>query len=94
VRQAALGDPLIPYEDRVGTAMRRIMTRRQWTEPQKRWLKRIGEQVEKEVVVDRAAIDEQPFLADGGFNRLNKIFGGELESVLAAINEETWRQAG
>lgn len=94
VRQAALGDPLVPYIDRVRAAMRRILASRSWTDPQRRWLKRIGEQVEKEVVIDRAAIDEEPFRADGGFNRLNKVFDGELESVLAAINEETWKEAG
>ncbi|MBB1225513.1 type I restriction-modification enzyme R subunit C-terminal domain-containing protein, partial [Klebsiella pneumoniae] len=87
------GDALIPYEDRVRDAMRAIMARRAWTDPQKRWLKRIGEQIEKEIVVDRAAIDKEPFIADGGFNRLNKVFGGELESILAVINEELWKKA-
>jgi type I restriction enzyme, R subunit len=94
VRQAALGDPLIPYQDRVNHAMRKIMASRQWTEPQKRWLRRIGEQVQKEVIVDREAIDAEPFRTDGGFNRLNRIFGGELEGVLAEINEEMWKEAG
>lgn len=93
VRQAAIGDPLVPFEDRVRAAMRSILASHQWTEPQKRWLKRIGEQVEKELVVDREAIDRQPFIADGGFNRLNKVFGGELESVLARINEEMWKKS-
>lgn len=92
VRQAAIGDPLTPYEDRVRSAMRSIMASRPWTEPQKRWLKRIGEQIEKEVVVDREAIDNEPFIADGGFNRLNRVFGGELESILAGINEEMWKK--
>ncbi|KGB21573.1 Type I restriction-modification system, restriction subunit R [Acetobacter tropicalis] len=92
VRQAALGDALVPYEDRVREAMRAIMASRAWTDPQKRWLKRIGEQIEKEIVVDRAAIDKEPFIADGGFNRLNKVFGGELESILAGINEELWKK--
>lgn len=92
IRQAALGDALIPYEDRVRDAMRAIMVSRAWTDPQKRWLKRIGEQIEKEIVVDRAAIDKEPFIADGGFNRLNKVFGGELESILAGINEELWKK--
>ncbi|MDE3796449.1 type I restriction-modification system endonuclease [Sinorhizobium meliloti] len=94
VRQAAIGDPLIPYEDRVKLAMRSIMASRPWTEPQKRWLKRIGEQIEKEVIVDREAIDKEPFIADGGFNRLNKVFGGELETILAGINEEMWKKTG
>lgn len=92
VRQAALGDPLVPYEDRVRTAMRAILTSRSWTDPQKRWLKRIGEQVGREIVVDREAIDKEPFIADGGFNRLNKVFGGELETILAGINEELWKK--
>ncbi|MGH0230430.1 type I restriction-modification system endonuclease [Sinorhizobium meliloti] len=93
VRQAAIGDPLVPYEDRVKSAMRTIVASRSWTEPQKRWLKRIGEQIEKEVIVDREAIDKEPFIADGGFNRLNKVFGGELENILAGINEEMWKVA-
>lgn len=92
VRQAALGDPLVPYEDRVKTAMRKIMASRPWTEPQKRWLRRIGEQIEREIVVDRQAIDRPPFIADGGFTRLNKVFGGELETILAGINEEMWNK--
>lgn len=93
VRQAALGDALVPYEARVRDAMRSIMTSRQWTEPQKRWLKRISEQIEKEIVVDREAIDKEPFIADGGFNRLDKVFGGELGTILAGINEKMWSKA-
>jgi type I restriction enzyme R subunit len=94
VRQAALGDPLVPYADRVKVAMQRISESRKWTDPQKRWLRRIAEQVEKEIVVDRAALDRDPFAADGGFARLNKVFDGELVSVLSGINEEMWKRAG
>ncbi|MGF3027965.1 type I restriction-modification system endonuclease [Methylobacterium aquaticum] len=93
VRQAALGDPLVPYAERVGAAMRRILSRRPWTEPQKQWLKRIGEQVATEIVVDREALDQEPFKKDGGFNRLNRIFDGGVEAVLADVNEELWQQA-
>ena len=91
VRQAALGDPLIPYGDRVRAAIQRVIARRAWTDPQKRWLRRIGEQIKKEIVVDREAIDREPFAANGGFARLNKVFDGGLEAVLTGINEEMWR---
>jgi type I restriction enzyme R subunit len=94
VRQAALGDPLVPYGDRVRTAMQRVMANRAWSDPQKRWLLRIGEQVEKEIVVDREAIDREPFAADGGFARLNRVFDGGLEVVLTGINEEMWKRTG
>lgn len=94
VRQAAIGDALVPYEDRVREAMRTILAGSPWTEPQKRWLRRIGEQISKEIVVDPEAIDKEPFVADGGFRYVNKVFGGELENVLASINEELWKKAG
>jgi type I restriction enzyme R subunit len=93
VRQAALGDPLVPYSDRVRAAMQKIVNGRKWSEPQKRWLKRIGDQIVEEIVVDRSAIDRAPFDKDGGFARLNKVFDGELENVLAGINEELWRKS-
>jgi type I restriction enzyme, R subunit len=91
VRQAALGDGLIPFDMRVRSAMQRILGSRSWTEVQRKWLKRIEEQITREMVVDRAAIDEEPFSNDGGFQRLNKVFGGQLEAVLSNINEELWR---
>lgn len=93
VRQAALGDVLTSFEVRVKSAMQRIMGKRPWTEVQRKWLKRIEEQILRELVVDRAAVDEEPFSKDGGFQRLNKVFGGQLEAVLADINEELWKKA-
>ena len=94
IRQAALGDPLIPYDVRVRTAMTRILSSHPWTEPQRRWLRRIGGHIEQEVVVDREALDQEPFQADGGFNRLNKVFDGKLETILGDINEELWWKVG
>ncbi len=92
VRQAALGDALTPLDVRVRKGMQRILGRQQWTDVQRKWLKRIEEQLLREVVVDRASIDDEPFRADGGFQRLNKIFAGQLESVLGDINEELWKK--
>jgi type I restriction enzyme R subunit len=94
IRQAAIGDPLEPFEDRVRKAIRTIESRGTWTQPQRAWLRRIGEQLLQELVVDRAALDEEPFRSEGGFTRLNKVFEGKLERLLADINEETWRRAG
>jgi type I restriction enzyme R subunit len=92
VRQAAIGDPLMPYEERVRKAMRRILASRQWTMPQRQWLQRIGEQIVRELIVDREAMNREPFSSDGGFDRLNKVFGGELETILGEINEELWKK--
>jgi type I restriction enzyme R subunit len=93
VRQAALGDVLTPFDVRVKSAMQRILSKGSWTEVQRKWLKRIEEQILRELVVDRAAVDEEPFSKDGGFQRLNKVFDGKLEVILADISEEVWRTA-
>lgn len=92
VRQAALGDPLIPYEDRVKAAMERTLSSRSWSTIQKKWFRRICEQYIQEIVVDRDTLDSGQFKIDaGGFNRLNKVFDGKLEVLLAEFNEEIWR---
>lgn len=91
VRQAALGDPLIPFETRVQTATKAIIAKTKWTDPQKTWLRRIAEQITKEIVVDCHSIDQGTFAATGGFNRLNKVFNGRLEAILHDFNEELWK---
>jgi type I restriction enzyme R subunit len=92
VRQAAIGDPLMPYEDRVKGAVRRILKKHPWTDLQRKWLERIGEQIIKEVVVDLEALDQGNFQRDGGFKRLNRDFDGQLEQILGDINEEMWQR--
>jgi type I restriction enzyme, R subunit len=73
--------------------MRSILASRAWSAPQKGWLNRIGEQIEKSVVIDRETIDtNEPFASDGGFKRLNRVFDGELENIIAGINEEIWKR--
>lgn len=93
IRQAALGDPLIPYEERVRSALRRILSKQDWTDPQRKWLQRIAEQIQQETVVDRTSLDNEPFQAHGGFRRLNKVFDGHLETILSDFNEELWKES-
>lgn len=90
VRQAALGDPLVSYGERVQQAMKKILTSQKWTAPQRKWLERIGKQLEKEYLVDKETLNQGAFKTQGGFQRINKVFQGKLEQVLSAINESLW----
>ncbi len=93
VRAQALGSPLVPYEDRVARAMRSIIQSKRyyWTAPQRKWLERIGKQLAKEIVVDRAAFDEGRFRDLGGFDGVNRTFDGQLGELLGDLQEEIWR---
>ncbi len=94
VRQAALGDALVPYGERVQRAMKKILVAQAWTPPQRKWLERIGKQLEKEYIVDREALDQGAFKTEGGFARIDKIFKGQLETILQEISEALWTDAG
>ncbi|MBI1311309.1 type I restriction-modification system endonuclease [bacterium] len=91
IRYVALDQPLISHSERVQAAMQEIIGSRSWTAPQRQWLERIGKQLEQEVIVDREALDSGQFKAQGGFERLNKVFKGELESILNSITDGIWQ---
>jgi len=83
----------VPYGERVDRAMQKILSSRPWTEVQRRWLERIGKQLRAEVIVDREALDKGEFKSQGGgFTRLNKVFNGQLEEILAEIGDRLWQQ--
>ena len=94
IRQAAIGDPLVSYAERVRHAVDAILRKRQWTDVQRKWIERIGRQLELEIVVDRAAFDAEPFASLGGWPRIDRVFNGELEQVVRDLTENIWKEAG
>ena len=73
--------------------MQKILASRAWTEPQRKWLERIGKQLEHEIIVDRDALDAGQFKEMGGFKGLDKVFKGELENILRDIADAMWSSA-
>lgn len=96
IRQAAVGDPLLPYEQRVENALQRMLASRAWTTPQRQWLQKIAAQTKANVIVDRDAFDDPDLIfarEGGGFVRLDRLFSGELEEILHSFNESIWQTA-
>jgi type I restriction enzyme R subunit len=91
IRRGALGDPLRPYEDRVRSAVARILESRAWSRPQRDWLERLGQQLIHNQVLDRESFDRGAFREVGGFRRANKIFDDRLLEVVGDLQEEIWR---
>lgn len=93
IRNVACGQPLVSHKQRVQSALQKILSSRPWTEPQRKWLDRIGKQLEQEVIVDRDALEGGQFRQHGGFAKLNKTFNGELEAILREIADAMWQVA-
>lgn len=90
VRQAALGDPLVPYATRVDNAIAKMEQSRAWTPKQKEWLRRIGRALKDKPVADPSLLDQGVFADKGGFNRISQEFDGDLGDILHTFNEAIW----
>ncbi|OGB21781.1 MAG: type I restriction-modification system endonuclease [Burkholderiales bacterium RIFCSPLOWO2_02_FULL_57_36] len=91
IRQAALGEALLPFEQRVANAMQRIYASGNWSPVQRRWLDRLAKQLVHEVVIDHQFVNQR-FSGDGGAKRLDAMLGGQLDQVLDQFSEALWPQ--
>jgi type I restriction enzyme R subunit len=72
---------------------KKILASRSWTTPQRQWLQRIANQTKAIPIVDREALDDDLLFfkrEGGGWPRLNRVFGGELDGVLQQFQREVW----
>jgi len=96
IRNAADAEPLVPHEQLVDRALQRMLSSRSWTSPQRQWLQKIAAQTKANMLVDRDALNDPDLIFKrdgGGFTRLDKMFNGELGSVLDQFNDYLWERA-
>lgn len=93
IRQAAIGEALQPFEQRVNNAMQKIYNLHSWTPVQRKWLDRLAKQLTHEVVLDHEVLNRN-FAQDGGAQRLDKLLAGHLDHVIEALNDNLWPQTG
>ncbi|MDD2727652.1 type I restriction-modification system endonuclease [Malikia sp.] len=91
IRQAALGEALLPFEQRVARAMQKTYTLRPWTPVQRKWLERLAKQLTHELVIDHDFVNHA-FASDGGAKQLDKLLGGQLEPVMGELASGLWPQ--
>ncbi|MDE1348532.1 type I restriction-modification system endonuclease [Vibrio aestuarianus] len=93
IRQAALGEALIPFEERVDNALQKILASQEWKKPQIQWLQTIAKQMKATTIVDNKALDEGIFKQQlGGIQRANKLFEQPITEILLQFNQALWAQ--
>ncbi|MEH6456895.1 MAG: type I restriction-modification system endonuclease [Cocleimonas sp.] len=91
IRQAAIGEALVPFETRVDNALKKILAKQEWKKPQKLWLQAIAKQMKATTIVDDTALDNGIFKQQlGGIKRANKLFEQPITTVLADFNQALW----
>jgi type I restriction enzyme R subunit len=91
IRQATLGEALIPWEQRVDNALEKILHSQPWKTPQREWLQLIAQQMKATTIVDEAALNQGIFKHQGGIKRANKLFEQPATEVLERFNRALWQ---
>jgi len=91
IRQAAIGEALIPWEQRVDNALEKIINSQPWKTPQKEWLELIAKQMKATTIVDEAALNLGIFKHQGGIKRANKLFEQPVTEVLDQFSQALWQ---
>ncbi len=89
IRRAALGEAMIPFEQRVQKGLQKILSQQSWPPLQRKWLTRLGKQLTHEVIIDRDTINQLPAF-EGGAKQFDKVLNNQLDSVIDAMNESLW----
>ncbi|MDQ8196339.1 type I restriction-modification system endonuclease [Coraliomargarita sp. SDUM461004] len=89
IRQAALGEPLIPFGTRVQNTMQTIYALHDWTRVQRNWLARLAAQLTHEGIIDRDFVNQR-FSDDGGSRRIDKLLDSQLDKVIESLNAHLW----
>ncbi|NOH83867.1 type I restriction-modification system endonuclease [Vibrio sp. 03-59-1] len=92
IRQAAINEALVPFEQRVTNAMQRIYSEHNWNPNQRKWLERLAKQLVHEAVIDKSFVNHR-FADQGGAKRFNSVLDDQLDTILDELNEYLW-QAG
>jgi len=88
IRHAATGSELLTPEQRVNKAMMKVKSDRAFTEEQEKWLELIRRHLTQNLLMEKGDIDSMPiFFQEGAsWGKLNREFGGDLETVIHEIN--------
>ncbi|MCC2606932.1 type I restriction-modification enzyme R subunit C-terminal domain-containing protein [Planctobacterium marinum] len=91
IRQAAIGEALVPYDQRVDNALAKILASQPWKTPQREWLETIASQMKANIIVDESNLNEGIFKQRlGGIKRATKLFEQPITDILGEFNKAIW----
>lgn len=92
IRRAALGDALLPFDERVDIALIKIKSQQEWNQEQLSWLERLANSLKEQVAIDEDTFKSGNYRRRGGKRKLDAVFNGELDKILNQFNEYMWDQ--
>ncbi len=95
IRRYAIGSTLISHEARIRKAVTRLKKAHPFSKQELNWITRMEKYLMEESVLNVSVFDEDGrFKAQGGFNKINKVFQNKLESIVLELNEYLYDDGG
>ena len=92
IRRAALGDALLPFDQRVDNALSKLLKQNDWSSEQTNWLERLANSLKEQVAIDDDTFKTGNYKRRGGKRKLEAVFDGKLAKILEQFNEYMWEQ--
>lgn len=95
IRRYAIGSTLISHEARIHRAVEKLRKKHNFSKQEQSWISRIEKYLIGESVMNIKVFDEDSrFASYGGFNKINKVFQNNLESIVLELNEYLYDDGG
>ncbi len=95
IRRYAIGSSLISHEARIRRAVGKLKKAHSFSRQELNWIARMEKYLMEESVLNVSVFDEDGrFKAQGGFTKINKVFGNKLEGIVWELNEYLYDDGG
>ncbi|MCD8123071.1 MAG: type I restriction-modification system endonuclease [Clostridiales bacterium] len=95
IRRYAIGSVLISHEARIRRAVDKLRKAHNFSRQELNWIRRMEDYLMNESVLNVQVFDEDSrFKAQGGFTKINKVFGNQLENIVLELNEYLYDDGG
>jgi len=95
IRRYAIGSTLISHEARIRKAVDKLKKAHKFSKQELNWIGRMEKYLMEESVLNVSVFEEDGrFRAQGGFAKINKVFGNQLENIILELNEYLYDDGG
>ena len=95
IRRYALGASIMSHEAKIHQAVDKLKKAHVFSKQELNWINRMEKYLIEESVLNVQTFDDDSrFKAEGGFNRINRIFQNKLEDVVLELNEYLYDDGG
>lgn len=95
IRRYAIGSTLISHEARIRRAVDKLKKAHNFTKQELGWIRRMEEYLMHESVLNIKVFDEDGrFMSQGGYKKINKVFGQHLEDIVLELNNYLYDDGG